>query len=145
MPDQVIRHWEDFGTANTPTAPSGIRIDVVVEGVRRGDGITEMHVALTTTNFAMLDNAVGAVKVGIMMDGETIAQYVVQSDRNPGRGFSAPTVRQGFRSEVLPTGLTFNRIGLVFANLDNADNITIDWQKVIEIGATILTTTLAFI
>ena len=143
MPDQVLQHWEDFGTANTPTAKNGIRIDVVIEGVRRDDGVMEVHINVTTTNFAAFDNATGAVKVGLLNDNGAVAEYVASSPRNPGRGFQPPTVRQGFRSDVLPQNQSFKRIGLSFTNLDNPDGFTVDWQKIIELGVTIITTTLS--
>jgi hypothetical protein len=138
MGDQVTQHFEQFGTANTPTAKDSIRIDGVVEVVKHDNKGSAIHINVTTTNFAIFDNATGAISIGLLKGGAEVASYVTQSPRNPGRGFQPPTVRQGFRSEELPAGLQFDRIGFKFANLDDANGFSVDWEKVIEIGVMII-------
>ena len=139
---QVLQRWEEFGVASTSTVVNGICIQGVVEGVRNDQGESEIHINARTTNFAMFDEAQGAVYVSLLMNSTSVASYSTTCPRNPGRGFAPPTVRQGLTSAPLPKDVTFNRIGLRFVNLDDPVGGTVDWSKVIELGALISSTTL---
>ena len=120
MADETFVHIEDSGTANTPTAGNALRVDYVVDGTKHDNGAFDINVTVTGTNSAVMDNAWAAVRVVFLRDNNEVWSDVVQTDQQcPARGFSGPTVRSGSRAISIPSGVSFNQVGVYVRNMDN--------------------------
>ena len=141
MPDTNIVHIENFGTANTPTAPDALRIDFVVDGVRHDNGSAEISCSVHGTNSAVFDNAWAAARVVLLLDGAEVWSFITRTDQQcPGRGFGGATQRDGQRTEGIPQNIQFNQVGVKVANIDDAGGETLNWAALVELAATIIIT-----
>jgi hypothetical protein len=145
MADFNFVHIEDSGTASTPLAGGGLRIDFVVDGTRHDNGAVDLNVSVTGSNFAVTDNAWAAVRVVLSRGDAEVWSDVVQTDQQcPAKGlFGGPTVRSGSRQLSVPAGIEFNRVGVKVRNIDNFDRETVDWAALVELAVEIIVTVAA--
>lgn len=133
-----VFHFEDSGTANTPLASNGLRVDYTMEVDRK---LMEVRGTVTAVNFAVTDNAWGAVRLALLDSGnfEVFSTRFDADERCPARGLSGPTVRQGSGTvAIVPKDLKFTHVATVAINLDNPGNGTLDWGQLIEAGLAII-------
>ena len=138
LPIGVLDHQEEFGQASTNTAGNACKMHAKATIARQPNGDIVLSASLETTNYALTDNCVGAVKISVLDGSASRGSYIVKSDRNPGRGFpwNGPTVRGGSLTVILPTGVKFDKIAFAFWNADHGGE-PVDLGKIVQLAVAV--------